>query len=114
MRYEIVAAIGGLAIGGLMSETRVSAGRPEEQISSARGTNPLQESFIRLEEAEQLRQQGKLDRAQRICEGLVREHPDYMVALHTLGLIYADKKNYQQSLNCLVRAAMLDSGSWST
>jgi tetratricopeptide (TPR) repeat protein len=78
------------------------------------GTNPLQENFMRVEEAEQLRLQGKLDRAQRICEALLREHDDYMAALHTLGLVYADKKNYKQSLNCLVRAVMLDPGSWST
>jgi hypothetical protein len=37
-----------------------------------------------------------------------------MVALHTLGLIYADKKNYEQALNCLVRAAMLNPRSWET
>jgi tetratricopeptide (TPR) repeat protein len=79
-----------------------------------RGDNPLQDGFIRLEQAEQLRLQGKLDRAQRICESLLREHPDYMAALHTIGLIYADKENYQQSLNCLVRAAMLNPRSWST
>lgn len=79
-----------------------------------RGTNPLQDSFIRLEEAERLRQQGKLDRAQRICESLLREHPTYMAALHTLGLIYADKENYHQALNCLIRAAMLNPDSWST
>ena len=82
--------------------------------TSPRGTNPLQDSFIRLEEAEQLRQQGKLDRAQRICETLVREHPDYMAALHTLGLVLADKKNYEQALNRLFRAAMLNPRSWST
>jgi Flp pilus assembly protein TadD len=80
----------------------------------SRGTNPFQDSFIRLEQAEQLRQQGKLDRAQRICESLLRERPDYMVALHTLGLVYADKKNFAQALNCLVRAAMLNPRSWST
>jgi len=76
--------------------------------------NPLQDSFIRLEEAEQLRQQGKLDRAQKICESLVRRHPNYVAALHTLGLILADKNNYQEALNCLVRAAMLNPRSWLT
>jgi Flp pilus assembly protein TadD len=82
--------------------------------SPARGTNPLQDSFMRLEEAEQLRQQGKLDRAQKICESLVRQHPDYMGALHTLGLVLADKENYEQALNYLVRAAMLNPRSWTT
>jgi Flp pilus assembly protein TadD len=101
--------------GEFVPEIRVTASwPPAETTTLKRGTNPLQDSFIRLEQAEQLRQQGKLDRAQRICESLLREHPDYMVALHTLGLIYADKKNYEQALNCLVRAAMLNPRSWST
>ncbi len=85
-----------------------------DEATPKRGDNPLQDGFIRLEQAEQLRLQGKLDRAQRICESLLREHPDYMAALHTIGLIYADKENYQQSLNSLVRAAMLNPRSWST
>src|SRR5260370_29956929 len=37
-----------------------------------------------------------------------------MSALHTLGLTYADKHNYEQALNCLVRAAMLNPRSWMT
>ena len=77
-------------------------------------SNPRQDSFMRLREAEQLRQQGKLDRAQRLCEALVRQCPDYMMALHTLGLVLADKQNYQQALNYLVRAAMLNPRSWTT
>ncbi len=76
--------------------------------------NPLQETFIKLDEAERLRQQGKLDRAQVICEGLVRRHPDYMGALHTLGLIHADRKNYERALDCLVRAVMLNPLSWTS
>src|SRR5262249_57493086 len=76
--------------------------------------NPLQDSFIRLEEAERLRQQGQLQRAKKICEAVVREHPDYMGALHTLGLIYADLEDSEQALNCLVRAAMLNPSSWTT
>ena len=70
-------------------------------------SNPLQDSFIKLEEAEQLRQQRKFDRAEAICTSLVRRYPDYMGALHTLGLIYADKNNYQRAFDCLARAAMI-------
>lgn len=84
------------------------------QSNLPRNANPLQESFIRLEEAETLRQQKKLDRAQKICESLLRSHPDYMAALHTLGLIYADKENYQRAFDCLARAAMINPRSWST
>ena len=42
-----------------------------EAARSDRAANPfssLQESFIRLQQAEQLRQRGKFDEAQSICE----------------------------------------------
>lgn len=76
--------------------------------------NLLQDTFMRLEQAEQLRTEGKLDRAQRMCESLLRKHPDYMAALHTLGLVHADRKNYQQALGALHRAVMLNPRSWTT
>jgi Flp pilus assembly protein TadD len=67
-----------------------------------------------LEEADRLRQQGSLDRAEAICYPLARRHPDYVAALHTLGLIYLDKNNYDRALDCLVRASMRDPGNWMT
>lgn len=73
-----------------------------------------QESFIRLQQAEQLRQKGRLDEAQSICESLLQRHPDYAGALHTLGLVLGDKENHQQALNYLVRAAMLNPHNWMT
>src|SRR5262249_22437924 len=86
--------------------------RPAE--NSVTASNPLQASFIQLQEAEQLRQQRKFSRAQAICESLVRRYPDYVAALHTLGLIHADKENYQRAFDCLARAAMLNPESWTT
>jgi tetratricopeptide (TPR) repeat protein len=77
-------------------------------------TNPLQAAFIKLEEAERLRLEGKLKRAHAICAELLRKHPEYMAALHTLGLIYAGMDDHQQALNCLVRAAMLNPRSLTT
>ena len=65
-----------------------------------------------LEEAEQLRQQGKRDRAETICFALTRRYPNYVAAFHTLGLIYLDKRNYERALDCLVRATMLDPKNW--
>jgi tetratricopeptide (TPR) repeat protein len=89
---------------------------PKQTAAAAppRDLKPVQDSFLRLEQAEQLRQQGKLDRAQRICESLVREYPDYMAAQHTLGLVLADQNNYGRALNHLMRAAMLNPRSWNT
>ena len=76
--------------------------------------NPLQDAFIRLEQSERLRQEGKFQRAQKTCLALLKEHPNYMAALHTLGLIYAGMSNYEQALNCLVRAAMQNPRSIAT
>src|SRR3954452_4452923 len=67
-----------------------------------------------LEEAERLRQQGKLDRAEAICYPLARRYPGYMAALHTLGLVYLDKGNFERALDSLVRASMLDPTNWMT
>ena len=61
-----------------------------------------------------MRQQGKLDRAEAICYPLVRRYQRYTAALHTLGLIYLDKGNFEHALDCLVRASMLDPENWMT
>lgn len=72
----------------------------------------LEEAFQQLQRAEQLRVRGELDRARTICEPLVNRFPEYYGALHTLGLIYADKRLFPHALGCLVRACMLDPHSW--
>ena len=83
-----------------------------ERVMSA--ASSLQENFIRLQQAEQLRQRGRFDDAQSICESLLQSHPDYAGALHTLGLIAGDREDHQQALNYLVRAAMLNPHNWMT
>jgi tetratricopeptide (TPR) repeat protein len=81
---------------------------------AANSFSSLQESFIRLQQAEQLRQRARFDEAQSICELLLQRHPDYAGALHTLGLIAGDREDHQQALNYLVRAAMLNPRNWMT
>jgi len=44
----------------------------------------------------------------------VRRHSGYVAALHTLGLVYLDKGNFERALDCLVRASMLDPTNWMT
>src|SRR6266566_2700625 len=95
-----------------VSEFRVKASFASPQ--AFQRPDPVRDAFERLQNAEQLRAQRHVDRAQAICEGLVREHPDYMAALHTLGLIQLDKGDYQRALDCLVRAAMHDPENWGT
>ena len=77
-------------------------------------SHPARDPRQQLEEADRLRQQGKLDRAETICHALTRRHPGYVAALHTLGLVQLDKGNYDRALDCLVRASMLDPASWMT
>lgn len=79
---------------------------------TAEPSDPLRDTYQQLEQAEELRLQGQLDRARAICESLVGRYPDYFGALHTLGLIYAAEDQYPQALGCLVRAAMLNPRSW--
>lgn len=77
-------------------------------------SRPAQQPRDQLEEADRLRQQGKLDRAEAVCFALTRRYPNYVAALHTLGLVYLDKRNFERALDCLVRAAMLDPKNWMT
>ena len=85
--------------------------RPDRAVNSP---DSLQENFIRLQQAEQLRQRARFDEAQSICESLLQRHPDYAGALHTLGLIAGDREDYPQALNYLVRAVMLNPRNWMT
>ena len=73
----------------------------------------VQDSFHRVQQAEALRQHGRFDQAQAICESLLRSNPDYVAALHTLGLVLADQERHRDALSYLVRAVMLNPGSWT-
>jgi tetratricopeptide (TPR) repeat protein len=88
--------------------------RPVNAPPSLGQPSPAHQLRDQLEEADQLRQQGKLDRAEAICNGLLRRFPDYVAALHTLGLVYLDKRNFGRALDSLVRASMLDPANWMT
>lgn len=67
----------------------------------------------RLKIADSARRAGNLDRAQSICEKLIDDFPDYVGALHTLGIIQMAKDSYWQALSCFVRAAMLSPLDWT-
>src|SRR5215470_18382718 len=81
------------------------------QNSPATAPGARQQARRQLEQADDLRRQGQLDRAESICFELTRRYPDYVAALHTLGLVHLDRRNFQRALDCLVRAQMLDPGN---
>src|SRR6266568_5264456 len=95
-----------------MSEFRVKVSLGSRQTFYS--PDPVQNALARVQQAEQLRLERQLDRAQAICDGLLRDHPDYMAALHTLGLVHLDKGDYQRALDSLVRALMYDPQNWGT
>lgn len=76
--------------------------------------SPAAEAHARMAEAEKLRLAGRRQEARRICQSLVRKHPDYVAALHTLGLVLADGGDYEGALPHMVRAAMLNPRDWRT
>ncbi len=94
------------------STTTARSSRDRKQMKQP--ANPLREARNQLERAEQLRQSGKLVQAQKLCEEVLKRHPDYVGMLHTLGLVHADKRDYAKSLPHLVQAAMLNPHDWKT
>ncbi len=87
------------------------AGAPRPQ--KLRSAQQLGTTHRKLAEADKLRQSGKPKQAIAICEALLNDHPDYVGALHTLGLIHIERDSYWQALSCFVRAAMLNPNDWT-
>jgi Flp pilus assembly protein TadD len=108
--------------GGAMMEIRIKSppwpsGKASTTTVTPAASHPvdlLRDTHMRLCEADELRQHRKFDHAQKICESLIREHPGYMAAHHTLGLIHAAKRNFDRAFDHLSRAVMLNPRSWMT
>ena len=93
-----------------MTELLRTGTRPAQ--NSAQTQDPLVAAAMMLEEAENLRQAKKLQRSKQVCEQLLEEYPDYVGALHTLGFILADMKEYEKSASYLSKATMLCPRDW--
>ena len=74
----------------------------------------LEECYRNLKQAETLRISGSYDKAEMICRKLLVQHPDYYGALHTLGLVYADRGKHESAVEMLVRASIQHPRSWMT
>ena len=73
----------------------------------------LRSAYTRLADADTLRKAGKLTKAIRTCEQLIDEYPDYVGALHILGLAHMARSNHWAALSCFMRAAMLNPKDWT-
>jgi len=96
-------------------KNRLQRRRQEKHVrkDKAQVTSPVAAAHLKLAKADQLRKTGKLKQAQAICQGLLEKHPDYVGALHTLGLICMETDNYWAALSYFVRAAMLNPKDWT-
>lgn len=75
-------------------------------------SDPLVQATQKLKEAESLRQARKLQQSKRLCENLLRQYPDYVGVLHTLGLVRADMEQFEDAASHLGKAAMLCPRDW--
>lgn len=95
-----------MATGSLRRKERVAGANRVTKPSSQ--SYSLDEARVAVQEAERLRLAGKLDKARITCRSVLRQYPDFVAALHTLGLTLADNSEYEQALNTLHRASMLN------
>ncbi len=87
----------------MRARTKVAEGPPSD---------PLFWAAEKLKEAETLRKSKNLTRARRICADLLERFPEYVGALHTLGLVLADMEKYEESVAQLSKAAMYCPLDW--
>ena len=83
------------------------ARKPTAQVPGGKD-HPLLQAFDAVQQAEKLRRAGKLDRARSVCANALKQYPDYVAALHTMGLILADQSQYDKALEQMHRAMMLN------
>lgn len=83
---------------------RVTASTPKAGVE----IHPFEQMITAVQEAEKLRLAGKLDRARSACGAVLKQDPDYVAALFTMGLILADQSKYEKALGYLHRAAMFN------
>src|SRR6185295_5891088 len=74
--------------------------------SGDRSPRNLEAARARLAEAERCRVAGDLNRAQSLCEALLKDHPDYVGALQTLGVVELAMQNFVRALTCFHQAAI--------
>ena len=78
-----------------------------------RPQDPLGRAARKLKEAERLRKSDDLPKAKRICEELLGQFPDYVAALHALGLVLADMGHYERAISPLSKASSMCPDDWN-
>ncbi|MGE0004546.1 MAG: sulfotransferase [Parvibaculaceae bacterium] len=74
--------------------------------------DPLFAAADKLKIADAHRRARNHGEARRLCEEILASHPDYVAALHTLGLVLAEQNNHAAALAPLSKATMLCPVDW--
>ena len=92
------------------------AKRKNRSASGSGNSKPPREKLFeaseRLAQAETFRRAGEFRKAKRICEDLLKRHPRYVGALHTLGQTHLDAEEFDQAFEPLSRAQALAQDNW--
>jgi tetratricopeptide (TPR) repeat protein len=92
---------------GLGDQRNMMAESAKAGAAVARGAaHPIEAAHRRLVEAERCRRTGDLSRAQALLERLLADHPDYVGALQSLGVIHLSQGRFRQALASFIEAAM--------
>ena len=76
--------------------------------------HPIAAAHRSLMEAQNARRSGNSRKAIKICQQLLGTHPDYVGALHELGIAQMAEHNYRAALDSFIRATMLHPNDWTT
>ncbi len=96
--------------------TRERTNRPDKRSAPQqpmRFSERLNDAYGRLAEAQAARDAGRISASIKILEPLIDDYPDYVAALHNLGLAHLAKQAYWPALSCFVRASMLNPEDWT-
>lgn len=86
--------------------------KPKTNIPT-RFLDQVKDARRRLVEVEQVRKSGDIGRAVKLGESLIDDYPDYVAALHTLGLAHMRRNAHWHAVSCFMKAAMLNPGEWT-
>ena len=85
-----------------------------KKTENSSNVHPVLAAHRDLIEIQRARKSGDIKRAVKLGIRLCSRHPDYVGALHELGIAQMAARDYNAALNCFVRATMLNPYDWTT
>jgi Tfp pilus assembly protein PilF len=101
-----------LACGALVDSKARFSGKDCPLSANWKKTSQRMPNLSRLQrQAHHCFQQGELERAERLCAGILAHRPDDFDALHLLGMLHFQRQHMVEALRFLARALKVNSSS---